>query len=249
MIDLAFFIHYQVTLNYCKKFYGIILLDPTICKFKTITIRSTKRFVAKFSNQLDLFQPVKIGVYIQLPHSLLLLFRRSFTLWQIHILQCSAKLIILCQRENIIIKLQSIQYSQIDANCHCWRSLLDTRNRERRTSCSFSPTCATLKLRRRRASFICSPTTCIFCSSFRGNLVPIVLFAITVTYHIICKDNTFSLLYDMLNKNIVFTLHLTSKTDDCRSPLIAHSSFNGYGLRVIGRPDGTPKPYTLHPTH
>ena len=65
-----------------------------------------------------------------------------------------------------------------------------------------SATCATLKLRRKRASFICSPTTCIFCSNFRGNFVPIVLFAIAVTYHIICKYNTFSLFYDELSEKI-----------------------------------------------
>ena len=59
-----------------------------------------------------------------------------------------------------------------------------------------SATCATLKLRRNRASFICSPTIYIFCSNFRGNLVPIVLFAITITYHIICKIALF--LYFMI---------------------------------------------------
>ena len=62
-----------------------------------------------------------------------------------------------------------------------------------------SATCAILRLRRKRASLICSPTVCIFCSNFRGNLVPIVLFAIAVTYHIICKYNTFSLFYDRLS--------------------------------------------------
>lgn len=51
---------------------------------------------------------------------------------------------------------------------------------------ALSATCAMLKFRLKRASFICSPTTDIFCSNFRGNLVPIVFFAIT-TYHIICK--------------------------------------------------------------
>ena len=65
-----------------------------------------------------------------------------------------------------------------------------------------SATCAMLKLRRKRASLICSPTTCIFCSNFRGNLVPIVLFAIISMYHIICKDNVFSLFYDRLSKKI-----------------------------------------------
>ena len=97
-----------------------------------------------------------------------------------------------------------------------------------------SATCATLKLRRKRASFICSPTTCIFCSNFRGNLVPIVLFAITSTYHIICKDNTFSLFYDRLieiiyecNYKEIFDIItiITSKKNRNRSTSIAVCSW------------------------
>lgn len=42
-----------------------------------------------------------------------------------------------------------------------------------------SATYAIDRLRRSRASLICSPINSIFCSSFRGNLVPIVFFAIT----------------------------------------------------------------------
>ena len=37
---------------------------------------------------------------------------------------------------------------------------------------------ATRRFLRNRANLICSPTICIFCSSFLGNLVPIVLFVI-----------------------------------------------------------------------
>ena len=61
-----------------------------------------------------------------------------------------------------------------------------------------SATCATPRLRRKRASLICSPTICIFCSSFRGSFVPIVLLVILSTYHIICKDSIFSSFYDRL---------------------------------------------------
>lgn len=50
---------------------------------------------------------------------------------------------------------------------------------------------------RKRASLICSPTTDIFCSNFRGNLVPIVFFVI-LTHHIICKDTTLYLFNDVL---------------------------------------------------
>lgn len=52
-----------------------------------------------------------------------------------------------------------------------------------------SATRATVRLRRRRANLIYSPTISIFCPNFRGNLVPIVFFAIIVTHHIICKYN------------------------------------------------------------
>ena len=52
---------------------------------------------------------------------------------------------------------------------------------------------------RSRANFICSPTTCIFCSNFRGNLVPIVF--LVITHHIICKDNAFYLFNDRLHQN------------------------------------------------
>ena len=45
---------------------------------------------------------------------------------------------------------------------------------------------------------ICSPTTDIFCSNFRGNLVPIVFFAM-LTHHIIYKDTTFYLFNDTLH--------------------------------------------------
>ena len=76
---------------------GIVLLYPAIGKLETITVRATKRFVAKFTNQLNLFEPIEIGIYIQLLHSTLLFFRRSFTLGQIHILQCPAQFIIFCQ--------------------------------------------------------------------------------------------------------------------------------------------------------
>lgn len=41
-----------------------------------------------------------------------------------------------------------------------------------------SATCAIERLRRSRASLICSPIRAIFCSNFRGNLVPMVFFAI-----------------------------------------------------------------------
>ena len=54
-----------------------------------------------------------------------------------------------------------------------------------------------LRFLRKRASLICSPTTDIFCSNFRGNLVPIVFFAIS-THHIICKNITFYLFNDIL---------------------------------------------------
>ena len=42
----------------------------------------------------------------------------------------------------------------------------------------YSATWATLRFLRRRASLICSPTTCICCSNLRGSFVPIVFFAI-----------------------------------------------------------------------
>lgn len=54
---------------------------------------------------------------------------------------------------------------------------------------------------RKRASLICSPTTDIFCSNFRGNLVPIVFFAM-LTHHIIYKDTTFYLFNDTLHIKI-----------------------------------------------
>ena len=41
-----------------------------------------------------------------------------------------------------------------------------------------SATWAILRFLRNLASLICSPTICIFCSNFLGNLVPIVLFVI-----------------------------------------------------------------------
>ena len=41
------------------------------------------------------------------------------------------------------------------------------------------------------------PTTDIFCSNFRGSLVPIVFFVI-LTHHIICKDTTLYLFNDVL---------------------------------------------------
>jgi len=62
---------------------------------------------------------------------------------------------------------------------------------------ALSATCAILKLRLKRASFICSPTIDIFCSNFRGNLVPIVFFAITI-YHIICKYSKVINIYYMM---------------------------------------------------
>src|SRR5574344_2231844 len=65
-----------------------------------------------------------------------------------------------------------------------------------------SATCATLRLRRRRANFICSPTISIRCSNFLGSLVPIVFFAIIVTHHIICKYSAFCLLYDILARDL-----------------------------------------------
>ena len=40
-----------------------------------------------------------------------------------------------------------------------------------------SATCAMERLRRNRASFICSPMIAIFCSSLWGSLVPIVFLA------------------------------------------------------------------------
>ena len=43
---------------------------------------------------------------------------------------------------------------------------------------ALSATCAILRLRLSRASLICSPTVCIFCSNFRGSLVPIVVLLI-----------------------------------------------------------------------
>ena len=55
-----------------------------------------------------LWWSIKVGIYIQLLHSLLLLFRCPFTLGQVHILQCPAEFVIFCQKENVIIKLQGI---------------------------------------------------------------------------------------------------------------------------------------------
>ena len=40
-----------------------------VVELEGIRVGATKRFVAKFSNQLNFFEPIKIGIYIQLFHS------------------------------------------------------------------------------------------------------------------------------------------------------------------------------------
>ena len=69
-----------------------------------------------------------------------------------------------------------------------------------------SATCDMLKFLRKRASLICSPTTCIFCSNLRGSFVPIVFFAIYSKYHIICKSNNNCLFNDILSEIYFFFL-------------------------------------------
>ena len=58
--------------------------------------------------------------------------------------------------------------------------------------------------------YILLPTTCIFCSNFRGNLVPIVF--LVITYHIICKDNAFYLFNDRFAQKIMALFYTSENT-------------------------------------
>lgn len=64
---------------------------------------------------------------------------------------------------------------------------------------ALSATCAIVKLRLRRASLICSPTICIFCSNFRGNFVPIVFLAISFNLSYNSQMYTISIFNDRLH--------------------------------------------------
>jgi hypothetical protein len=72
-----------------------------------------------------------------------------------------------------------------------------------------SATWAMLRSRRNRASLICSPTVCIFCSSFRGSLLPIVVLVIQEDKLILRVQNYafFSILCYITEKNIVAATH------------------------------------------
>ena len=64
-----------------------------------------------------------------------------------------------------------------------------------------SATCAMERLRLKRASLICSPTTCIFSSSLRGSFVPIVFFAISLNLSYSMQRYNFSVTIISVGEN------------------------------------------------
>lgn len=92
-------------------------------------------------------------------------------MFQIQILQIASEGVFFSNQKKVIIKLQGIKDTSIDSDGNRRRTFLYAVHSERRTG-------GTLSNLRNRASLICSPIKAIFCSSFRGNLVPIVFFAI-----------------------------------------------------------------------
>lgn len=122
--------------------------------------QSYERICTHFFDQSRFFQPIKTSKYINL-----FFFGSPFTFLETQILQCLSHRVFLCQQQDIIIQLKRIEHPEINADCHCRCAFLHAWEHKRRTSCTFR-TWVMLRFLRSRAILICSPTICIFCSSF-----------------------------------------------------------------------------------
>ena len=113
-----------------------------------------------------------------------------------------AQLVFLGKEQDVIIELQGIEHTQVDA-METVGSPFSTLFKVTSEQGALSATCAIERLRRRRASLICSPTIAIFCTSFLGSLVPIVFFVIlyNLKYNLQSyKNNSFN---NVLHRNIM----------------------------------------------
>ena len=124
--------------------------------------------------------PEQKATYIMEEHTHLYLFRSSPPCLQTQILQSFSQFVFFGQPQNIIVKLQGIQHSQINSDCNCRCAFFYSGHSQQRTGGTFC-NLSTLRFLRRRANSICSPTIDIFCTNFRGSLVPIVFFVISLS--------------------------------------------------------------------
>ena len=50
-----------------------VLFEPLIAEFEAITVRVAQRFMTQLADELRIFQPIEVGIYIKLFHLLFFL--------------------------------------------------------------------------------------------------------------------------------------------------------------------------------